>query len=36
MSAPMKNKSGEPMFYEDREPTFFDKVWICLCRYWND
>jgi len=26
----------QAMFYEDREPTFLDKVWICLCRYWND
>jgi len=32
----MKNTGVQAMYYEDREPNFLGKIWICLCRYWND
>jgi len=24
------------MYYEDSEPTFLEKLWLCLYHYWND
>jgi hypothetical protein len=29
-------KKGRAMYYEDKEPGFLDRVWLCLWHYWND
>jgi hypothetical protein len=29
-------QKGHTMYYEDREPNFFQKLWLCLYHYWND
>ncbi|MBV8838652.1 MAG: hypothetical protein JO000_19115 [Alphaproteobacteria bacterium] len=35
-SAQRRTRGDKAMYYEDREPNFFDKLWLCLYRYWND
>jgi hypothetical protein len=29
-------QKGRTMYYEDEEPGFLGRVWLCLWHYWND
>jgi hypothetical protein len=29
-------QKGRAMYYEDEEPGFLGRVWLCVWHYWND
>jgi hypothetical protein len=29
-------QEGRAMYYEDEEPGFLGRVWLCVWHYWND